>query len=1007
MRGRMKSFIWFTLLLVGMLIFAFPFLAYAGTQDEKSKEDGQEHSTGGKTVRVGWYDSSYNSIDKNGVRTGYAYEYQLKLSAYNGWTYEYVTGSWPELLRKLENGEIDLMSDISYTEERAEKILYPTLPMGTEDYYIFKAPGNEGILSSDLTTLNGKKVGVNRNSLQAALYTEWAKENHISSEVLLIEYTEEETLRKMESGELDAYVTVDAFLDPSRAVPVVKVGSSDFYFAVAKNRPDLLQDLNYAMSMIQDENRYYNQEMYEKFLRPAGANAFLTSAETEWLKGHGKIRVGYQDDYMAFCAVDEETGELTGVLKDFLDLASECMPNARIDFEAVAYPTAGEAMNALKNGEVDCAFPANLSGYEAEQEGLSMTPSMMRTGMYAVVRASDPAIFSKEKVTVAVNEGNLNYDAFLEKHYPDWEKIYYRGTEECLEALSQGKADCVIISNYRYNNISRICERHHLTTFSIGIEMDYCFAVNKGEQELYSILSKSVSIVPHSSIEAALSHYITEDAKRTFQDFLMDHMPIVMLVIGFVVLVILVLLIMNIRAVKRANRLISATESDDLTGLYNRKYFFQYANRMYRERGDKQLDAIVLNIEQFHSINELHGRDMGDQVLRMLADEILAMTMEENGIAGRFEADRFDIFCPHREDYQGIYDRLQGKLDELAPAVMALLRMGVMPWHEGLDPVQMFDRARTACNMARGNFQTRLIIYDERVSAREKYEQHLVNDLAHSLETHEFEIYFQPKYDIQNEPPRFVSAEALVRWRHPSFGLISPGDFIPMFEKSGQISLLDKYVWTETAKQIAKWKEKYGVMVSVSVNLSRVDVFDPNLKETLEGILSENGLDQKAFKLEVTESAYTENADQVIRVVDGLRKMGYKVEMDDFGTGYSSLNMLSSMPIDVLKMDMAFVRNIDHNEKDRQLVALIIGIAKNLKVPVIAEGVEREAQLNYLKSMGCEMVQGYYFSRPLPADEFEQRILQESIEDIEGKDAAEKDAAEKDAAEKDAAGKEN
>ena len=205
--------------------------------------------------------------------------------------------------------------------------------------------------------------------------------------------------------------------------------------------------------------------------------------------------------------------------------------------------------------------------------------------------------------------------------------------------------------------------------------------------------------------------------------------------------------------------------------------------------------------------------------------------------------------------------------------------------------------------------------------------------------------------------------------------MISPDDFIPLFERNGQISLIDKYVWEEAARQIVRWRDTCGIMIPVSVNLSRVDVFDPMLGNTLDSILAFNRLDHSALKLEVTESAYTENADQVIHVIQNLRGKGYEIEMDDFGTGYSSLNMLSAMPIDVLKMDRAFIRNIEHSEKDIQLVSLILDIAKSLKIPVVAEGVETEEQLSLLKKLGCSLAQGYYFSRPLHASEFESTFI--------------------------------
>ena len=250
-----------------------------------------------------------------------------------------------------------------------------------------------------------------------------------------------------------------------------------------------------------------------------------------------------------------------------------------------------------------------------------------------------------------------------------------------------------------------------------------------------------------------------------------------------------------------------------------------------------------------------------------------------------------------------------------------------------------------------------------------------MNDLTRALESHELEVYYQPKYYIQSEQPILSSAEALVRWHHPDLGLISPKEFIPLFERSGQISVLDKYVWKSAVRQMAAWRDKYGAVLPVSVNLSRVDVFDPNLTDTLDQLVDMHGIKRSELKLEVTESAYTDNADELIRVIKGLRSKGYEIEMDDFGTGYSSLNMLSSMPVDILKMDIAFIRNIEINEKDLRLVEVIVDIARYLKVPVVAEGVESEGQLNLLRKAGCDLVQGYYFSHPLPADEFEKKIL--------------------------------
>ncbi|MGX8706532.1 MAG: substrate-binding periplasmic protein, partial [bacterium] len=224
-----------------------------------------------KTVRVGWYDSSYNTLDQFGRRSGYAYEYQLKLSAYTGWSYEYVTGSWSDLLQMLIDGKIDLMSDVSYTPERAELMLFPELPMGAEDYYLFIAPNNTDISSTDTATLNGKRVGANRDSIQVQFYRQWAERNGVTAELIELNTSENESLQMLEDGLLDAYVTVDSFTNPDRAAPVFKVGSADFFFAVSKERPELCTALNGAMNRIYEENHYYNQQMVQRYIKTAGA----------------------------------------------------------------------------------------------------------------------------------------------------------------------------------------------------------------------------------------------------------------------------------------------------------------------------------------------------------------------------------------------------------------------------------------------------------------------------------------------------------------------------------------------------------------------------------------------------------------------------------------------------------------------------------------------------------------------------------------------------------------
>ena len=625
----------------------------------------------GVTVRVGWHEAPYFITDQYGRHSGYTYEYQRKIAAYTGWKYEYVEASWSELLRMIKTGEIDMLGNVSYMEERAKEMMYASLPMGTESYYLFVSPDNTEITTENYSSLNGKRVGVAKDSIQASLFREWAEAQGVSVELVEMTTSEEESLLLLGSG-LDAFVTMDVHGNPETAVPVWKIASSDYYFAVSKKRPDLLAELNAAMSSIQDENKYYNQQLHEKYLLNNDTKLYLNTSERDWLSSHGTIRVGYQDNYLAFCAKDELTGELIGALKDYLDYASTGMKNAELTFETKAYPTAAAALEALQKGEIDCMFPYNLSDSDSEKLGLVMTPPIMRTEMDAVVRASEQKEFIKqEKVIVAVNEGNTNYEMFLLDNFPGWEVKYFADTPSGLDGIAAGEADCVVISNYRFSNIAKQCEKLHLSIVYTGVDMDYCLAVREGETALYSILSKVTDIVPDSIVHAALTYYSTEDAKTSFLDVIKDNFLIILLVIIAVMIVILVLAFSSIRAQRKAmeeERLVTALNKrvyvDALTSVRNKGAFNDYVQEL-QERVDsgETLDfAIgVFDCDDLKTVNDRFGHDKGDIYLKT-ASKLICRVFQHSPVF-RIGGDEFAVILMN-EDYYNREELINRFLDE-------------------------------------------------------------------------------------------------------------------------------------------------------------------------------------------------------------------------------------------------------------------------------------------------------------------------------------------------------
>lgn len=420
--------------------------------------------------------------------------------------------------------------------------------------------------------------------------------------------------------------------------------------------------------------------------------------------------------------------------------------------------------------------------------------------------------------------------------------------------------------------------------------------------------------------------------------------------------------------------IIRSTERDPVTGLYSKEFFFVYIRRLLLKPENK-MDALVINLDGLSHISDLFGLVESSRILKMTAKLINDFILQSHGIACRTDDDAFYIYCEHKDDYEASIRKIQDIINKETPVRLLRLHGGLYEPKEDDELAQTwFDRAKAACENTHDSYDICVGKYNRKLYEKTLFEQRLISDIDEAIEKKQFTVYYQPKYNIQGEKPQLRSAEALVRWMHPKLGFISPGDFIPLFESNGLIRKIDRFVWREAAKEVRKIKDVLKKDINISVNVSRIDIFDPELEDVLLDIINEYDLSPKNLILEITESAYANNDTRLIEVISSLRHKGFKIEMDDFGSGYSSLNMLATLPIDVLKLDMKFVQNMLIDEKCLKLVELVIDLVHFLEIPIVAEGVEKERQLKLLKDMGCDVIQGYYFSPPLPQNEFEQLI---------------------------------
>ena len=423
--------------------------------------------------------------------------------------------------------------------------------------------------------------------------------------------------------------------------------------------------------------------------------------------------------------------------------------------------------------------------------------------------------------------------------------------------------------------------------------------------------------------------------------------------------------------------IIQSTEREDLTGLFNKEYFYRYAEQFDTFHYDLVMDAVFIDINHFHLINELYGRKAGDEVLIHLSDYLKDLREKTRCIAGRVEADKFVVYIEHgKVSYTTMAEEINSRFDDFRD-IHVRIRCGIYQnVDKSFDIETRFDRAVQAANTIKGNYSKSIARYDNETFQKKMFEDRLITEMDEAMATHQFYLNFQPKYNVHGEEPVLASAEVLVRWDHPELGRISPGQFIPIFEHNGLIQKLDFYIWDRALECAGRWKKEHGIELPLSVNVSRMDLYNSSLIDFIIEKLIDYDISKNNLYLEITESAYMDDSDQLIEIINNLRSEGFKIEMDDFGTGYSSLNMLADVPVDVLKMDMRFVQNLISSEKQETMIRLIMDIAKYLKMEVVAEGVEDKEQVDFLRSVGCDVIQGYYFSKPLAEKEFVEHVLQ-------------------------------
>ena len=548
-KSRKKS----TVLCAGIFVFlgiwmvlTVPCRAAETNNDEKQSQ----------IIRVGSVEDTFNYVDKNGVRRGYGYELMQALAGYTGWKFEYVKCDWSDCFDKLENGEIDIMGDISYTDERAQKMLFPDEPMGEEKYILYADLSDTDIGMSDFKSLDGKRVGVLMYTEPEIMLTEWENKNGIHTEHVNVN-NDDDVEKKLANHEIDCFVSLEESTWSEQGISsVTTIGKSGIYFAINKERSDIKTELDYAMRQLEQDSPFFKADLYKKYFTLDYIQV-LTGKEKVWVEEHGGIQIGFLNNDPAIFSMDEETGKLTGMLAEYISYAKDCLGNQTLEFNIHEYDDYDEMIQALQNREIDMIFYAGRNPYFAEQNGYALTNTAWT---YSLMAVTDEEKFDENKVhTVAVPKEKYALKQHIAFSYPEWKLVDCDSLDNAADMVIQEKADCFLMGASQaliYDN------SQNFKSVPLTKTMEACFTVREGEGSLLSILNKTLKAMPSDMLTSALAIYDSTADKVTFSDFIKDNLLVFLATVGFLALSIIGIILVLLRKARKAEAVAKLAAKD-------------------------------------------------------------------------------------------------------------------------------------------------------------------------------------------------------------------------------------------------------------------------------------------------------------------------------------------------------------------------------------------------------------------------------------------------------------
>ena len=910
-----------------------------------------------RTVKIGWFEySGYQHTTQAGALYGYNNEFYQKIAQTAGWNVEFVSGTLAVLYDKLLNGEIDILGCLPMTKDYSEEC--DSVDMGaTISHYSLFAPLESMFAYEDYRMFDGIRVGISSGTDDTP-FLKYSAENNFSAELLRYG-TDEELMAAVERGDVDAGMSSE-YISYRNMRIIAKFDPKPLYFLVSKENTGVFSELTNAVNYIKLEYPHYETDLAKKYMPEFFGDFMLTMEEKEFISSCEKFYVVCSESWKPFETI--ENGRFSGIIADVYKEISD-MTGLEFAFRSGSKQYDG---NADIISSIEHSF--NLNG----GRGYSATDAFLHLPLSLITREDGVAIGGLAATTFDF----YSYDRL------GYSFVIYRTAEACFEALISGAVDALVINTYSSNAMMTDGAYGGLKAEPLpGITLSLAAAINNElDPMLISIINKALSFISEERMNEIIVRNTAITQKNGFVESLNDIPPYIIIFFATILLTIIIILaILIIIRLKNEKNIQKLLDTDRLTGLLNRRGFESAVHdSLMRAPKNLLFSMVAMDIGHFEMYNSLYGFSRGDELLCTIAG-VLKDECGEYELCARISADNFACLM-----YGENIDAIIARTAEISSNVKSASGNNSLLFSYGLREIRdrtlsvgtMYDRAVIAKRTIKGNYNRNVAVYDDEFYHKQAEDKMLTDSMESALENNEFKAVYQPKYDTKTQ--RIVGAEALVRWVRPDGKIISPNRFISLFEGNGQISKLDNYMFKTVCRFLRDMVKKGISPPPISVNFSRAHLYELDFAENLLKTAKEHQIPSTLLEIELTESAFINNQDLLIKIIADLHDRGFLVSIDDFGSGYSSLNMIKDVEFDIMKLDRGFLSSTEDNQRATDIIKCMIELANSLGIETLAEGVETEEQYKFLYDIGCNMIQGYYFSRPVDGDKLVEMMINQS-----------------------------